>query len=211
MESLVVEVDKVSMRKTAVAGIVFAVIVVVWVCKSCGPEFSRPPGILAPDDPVQETVRSRPKWKKDRFVVTPLARFEMLGRVISTQRYYFGSDARFVPVDIVMGWGRLSDTVILNQIDFSQYSRRYSWHTDELPVPKSEISSHTANMHMIPADDTVADLLKDLDTDDLINLQGFLVRIDNPNGRHWSSSLSRTDTGEGACELIWVESLERLP
>jgi hypothetical protein len=35
-----------------------------------------------------------------------------------------------------------------------------------------------------------------------------LVKVEQPSsGWRWVSSLSREDTGAGACELIWVESL----
>jgi hypothetical protein len=34
--------------------------------------------------------------------------------------------------------------------------------------------------------------------------------VDGDDGFTWSSSLSREDTGNGACELIWIEQLSRL-
>ena len=43
-----------------------------------------------------------------------------------------------------------------------------------------------------------------------IALAGQLVRVDGDNGFNWTSSLSREDTGAGACELVWVEQLKRL-
>ena len=43
-----------------------------------------------------------------------------------------------------------------------------------------------------------------------IRLSGQLVRVDGDDGFTWSSSLSREDTGNGACELIWIEQLSRL-
>jgi hypothetical protein len=38
----------------------------------------------------------------------------------------------------------------------------------------------------------------------LIHLNGYLVEVHGPNGFNWRSSLSRTDTGAGSCELVWV-------
>jgi hypothetical protein len=37
-----------------------------------------------------------------------------------------------------------------------------------------------------------------------------LVRVEGQDGFIWSSSLSRDDTGAGACELIWLEQLRVL-
>jgi hypothetical protein len=30
------------------------------------------------------------------------------------------------------------------------------------------------------------------------------VRLDGEDGSHWQSSLTREDSGGGACELLWV-------
>ena len=43
---------------------------------------------------------------------------------------------------------------------------------------------------------------------DIVELSGNLVRVDANDGWHWISSLSRTDTGNHSCELIWIEELE---
>lgn len=79
-----------------------------------------------------------------------------------------------------------------------------------MPIPRREIETHSANMHMIPANDSVARSLARVGKDDRIRLSGKLVRIEADDGWRWVSSLSREDTGAGACELVWVESLERL-
>ena len=38
-------------------------------------------------------------------------------------------------------------------------------------------------------------------------LRGQLVRADGQDGWHWISSLTRTDTGDGSCEVVWVETV----
>jgi hypothetical protein len=40
---------------------------------------------------------------------------------------------------------------------------------------------------------------------EIVHMEGYLVRVDGPDGFQWASSLSRSDTGNGACELFWVE------
>jgi hypothetical protein len=42
----------------------------------------------------------------------------------------------------------------------------------------------------------------------IVHLEGDLVRADGKDGWHWVSSLSRTDTGDGSCEVVWVEHAE---
>ncbi len=38
-------------------------------------------------------------------------------------------------------------------------------------------------------------------------MSGYLVDVRGPNGFRWNTSLSRNDTGDGACEIMWIESL----
>jgi hypothetical protein len=45
---------------------------------------------------------------------------------------------------------------------------------------------------------------------DLIDLRGTLVEIHQPNGGIWRSSLTREDSGNGACELVWVTDLNKM-
>jgi hypothetical protein len=40
---------------------------------------------------------------------------------------------------------------------------------------------------------------------DVIVLQGYLVDVDHDSGWRWRTSMNRTDTGAGACEIVFVE------
>ena len=60
---------------------------------------------------------------------------------------------------------------------------------------------------MIPANEAVAKRLLAVRTGQIIHLRGRLVRVDGKDGWHWVSSLSRTDTGDGSCEVVWVSGL----
>jgi hypothetical protein len=66
-------------------------------------------------------------------------------------------------------------------------------------------------MHMIPADARVAHALKRVRTGDVIVIDGMLVEADKPGGWRWRSSMTRTDTGAGACELVYVQDLRIEP
>ena len=44
----------------------------------------------------------------------------------------------------------------------------------------------------------------------LIRLSGHLVQVEGDDGFRWVSSRTRDDTGDGACEVIWVEQLQIL-
>ena len=42
---------------------------------------------------------------------------------------------------------------------------------------------------------------------DYLELKGYLVDVDHDSGWMWRTSMSRTDSGDGACEIVYVESL----
>jgi hypothetical protein len=166
------------------------------------------PGILAAETPRQVTLDSTPTLHLDNYHVEPLAQFSVQARVLGTERYRLGREAEISPVDFALGWGAMSDSRVLDRIDISQRGRFYFWRVDEFPIPREEIESHSANMHMIPANASVARRLKDVRPGQVVRLRGYLVAVTADDGWQWRSSLSRTDTGSGACELFWVEWAE---
>jgi hypothetical protein len=69
-----------------------------------------------------------------------------------------------------------------------------------------DIVRSSANMHMIPADDAVAAALRRIERGDRVRIDGWLVQIEAKDWR-WRSSLTRDDSGGGACELVYVCSI----
>ena len=135
----------------------------------------------------------------------PLAGFSIDARVLSREDYRFGREADISPVDLALGWGRMTDDAVLSRLDITQGGRwyRYRWQGDP-PIPLAEIVRSSANMHMIPADDAVAAALKRIERGQRVRIDGWLVEVNAPDGWRWRSSLTREDTGGGACELVYV-------
>jgi len=168
-----------------------------------------PSGVLVAADPVQSALdtTARP-LARGPYQITPLQSFSLSARVLSKERYRFDAGADLAPVDLALGWGRMSDQAILDAFDISQSGRFYFWHVKQFPIPRREIETHSANMHMIPATDDIERRLVRVRAGQIVTLAGYLVEARGPNGWRWRSSLTREDTGDGACELVWVETLE---
>ena len=146
----------------------------------------------------------------DGYRITPLQPFSIEARVLGREDYHFDAGAAVSPTDLALGWGPMADPQVLSSISIRQSNRWYHWQVESFPIPRREIEIHSANMHMIPANAAVAATLADVRKGQRIRLSGQLVRVDGEDGFTWSSSLSREDTGNGACELIWIEQLSRL-
>ena len=172
-----------------------------------GREIGRPAGVLVGEDPVQRQIDTRSTREKNGYQVNFLASFDIRARVIAAERYRFDRGAQVSPVDLALGWGAMSDSSVLQYISFAQGARSYSWWVKNYPVPRNIIETHSANMHLIPADDAIERQLKSLRPGNLVHIKGYLVEVTNKEGFRWKSSLTRSDTGAGACELIWVEEL----
>ena len=136
--------------------------------------------------------------------------FELEARVLSVKDYSSGRESELSPTDLALGWGRMMDDDVVSKIDVSQRGRWYHWRTNDYPIPHTEIAHSSANMHMIPANEAVARALSEVDESDRIHLVGQLVDISAEDGWRWRSSRSRTDTGNGACELILLERIVQL-
>jgi hypothetical protein len=171
-----------------------------------------PPGVLIAAEPQQTaTTPDDSAFDEGKFHFQPLAHFALDARVLHRKIYRYDHAAALVPVDLAVGWGPMSDQTVLDQLEISQ-SARFFWYQYQRqpPIPREEIVSHATNLHLIPANNAVAARCKSLRIGELIHLSGLLVEATGPEIGTWRSSLSRTDSGNGACELVWVEQLEQI-
>lgn len=166
------------------------------------------PGILVKDEPIQKTTSVK-GWERDGYTFTPLASFDARALILHLKRYKTGRESDLSPMDLALGWGPMSDQSVIDRLDISQSGRWFEYKARVLPIPQKLIACSASNMHMIPADDEVADALGDLHRGDVISFSGYLVEIRAADGWHWKSSLSRTDEGAGACEVVWVSRVKR--
>lgn len=190
--------------------IIVLIVSIIWGIRNCSGKVTLGPGVMVNDVPVQEEIKSPISFNHLGFTITKVANFKIKAKVLAREDYYFDRGADLAPVDLALGWGRMSDESILEQINITQSGRFYRWRVESFPIPRREIETHSANMHLIPADKYVQYLIDDIREGEIIELNGSLVNVQSNEGWYWNSSLTRNDTGNGACELIWVESLSVL-
>ena len=144
---------------------------------------TQPPGILAPDTPQQDNLGTdAPVLQQGDVTLTTRAHFVVTARVLSREDYSWGADAKLIPEDLALGWGRMSDSSVLASIKITQSDRFYYWHVDQFPIPRREIETSSANMHMIPADAGVKRELDQVRVGQVVHFEGFLVDASRPGG-----------------------------
>ena len=134
--------------------------------------------------------------------------FAIEARVLSRENYTLGREADLSPTDLALGWGPMADEQVLNDFQFSQRNRWYFWKAQHLPIPRKDITNNSANVHIIPGNALAAHALEKVRPNDRIRLVGRLVDVDANDGWRWRTSRSRSDTGKGSCEILWLERLD---
>jgi hypothetical protein len=102
----------------------------------------------------------------------------------------------------------MSDNRVLRSVDISQSNRFYYWRMPaDSPVAPDAVTTHSANTHMIPRSAAVKTLLSRLKVGQVVTLSGDLVDAVRDDGRWINTSLVRTDSGPGACEVLLVSDV----
>ena len=169
-------------------------------------EIVHQPGVLVAELPRQLPADASAIIRLRDYSLTPRARFELRARVLSREDYRWDTGSGLAPMDLALGWGAMSDQAVLDRIEISQGARWYFTRYDPpAPLSDRDIIRHSSNMHVVPADAAILGRLRELRRGDLVWLSGLLVDADHDSGFRWRTSLSREDTGDGSCELFYVE------
>ena len=172
--------------------------------------------------PVQTETEGGTHFKCAGFDVdvTYMYEYDMDALVVHTNKHYgFGIENRLSPIDTAVCWGTVAQ--YNNRIDFhwSQSGRFSMWRIDyndpiDLVGSEDDISAQSANCHLVPKDNSVRRQIKRIHAGDHVRIKGYLADIYGENDKgetfFWTSSTTREDTGDGACELIYVTSVEWL-
>ncbi len=166
-----------------------------------------PAGVTAPNQPIQNDLSEKKEWQKGEFNIKALAEYKITARVLSRNNFSVGKESDLSPIDLALGWGPMSNQEVIDKIKVTQRNRWYHWQTDAYPIPRQEIMTNSANVHIIPKDGSIEDKLDKIYKGSLIEMTGYLVEVNTADGWHWKSSLKRDDTSGGSCELFWVEEI----
>lgn len=169
-------------------------------------------------EPKQTAYSSDPITKKVKdfeFEITPLAKFNGSFKVVYKKVYTYSFTStekinlHLAPVDLCVVWGNVSRSKYDPFYDVFRTRRGCGYKLNPaFPFSKSYFKTHFSNLHIIPANENILKAAKTIEYGNKISMDGFLVEGKTKNGSYrWKSSLTRTDEGEGACELFYVRKL----
>lgn len=152
-----------------------------------------------------------------------LANYTISGRVESTNHFLEDDLNHMInPVDLGITWGFLANKENVGKITFfhvdgytlfcrindRNFYNRYGMY---------QVNANSSNNHLTPCDEMVKKQLQAIKVGDYVKLEGYLMmsqyQVMTRNGltpTYRGSSMNRYDTGDGACESIYVTSVKWL-
>jgi hypothetical protein len=182
------------------------------------PEALRIHRLVSDGAPQQEASDRAPfttTIKGYTYTLTPRATYDIAGLVVSQHRgdalfnLYHQADPGNIR-DVCVVWGESIANGSYRKVEFwsGEFTCSFAWSAAVTPPFKPETAS---NNHLIPADAAIARRIGAIQVGDQIRMTGLLVDYQvSKDGRRLfarQTSLTRGDTGNGACEILYVTAL----
>ncbi|MGB1558278.1 MAG: hypothetical protein ACPHCJ_10885 [Oceanococcaceae bacterium] len=171
------------------------------------------------DPPKQRSLRA-PSFittvNQTPYTVQPLYEYELHGLVVS----YALHNAKYLShkrwkdhfnvADYCVVWGSNATDLRLNRFQFRNGEFTCFVQTGDTESWRAFDMQGLSNNHLITDDPAIREALRDVRIGDQIRIRGWLSEYSTPGGISRGTSTVRTDTGNGACETIYVREFERL-
>ncbi len=173
----------------------------------------------AANEPVQRRARSAPfavDWNNQSYTVEPQYDYDLTGLIVSfrhqdgNSRMHRRANDQLNMLDVCVVWGETAASPLLNRIDFWNGVFTCNFQTRDSDAWASFDIYQISNNHLISADASIRDAVSDIRIGDQIRVRGKLASYVSPGGGRRGTSTTRTDTGNGACETIYVEQFQIL-
>lgn len=168
----------------------------------------QPPGILAPDPPSVRMVADKPPlFTRDNHAIEGLAQFKAKARVLSLERYGRDPQARIAPLDVALGWDKLSDSTTFKGVDVAQAERQVVFESYNPELPNELVATMVVNLHVIGADEEVDKKLRDVRRGNVVQIEGWLVEVRAQEGWRWKGEARATSPAMPG-NVLWVQNVE---
>jgi len=171
------------------------------------------------DAPQQHTAGKAPFTVTRNDVdyrITPRYRYDLNGLVVSYAHHNGNYSLHRLwndhinVTDVCVVWSDNVNGSDLNRIDFWNGKFTCDYRTSDDGVWKRFRKDLISNNHLLTVDDRVRDRIRDVRIGDQVRIRGWLVDYTNDTGGTRRTSTTRRDTGNGACEVIYVEEFRIL-
>lgn len=153
------------------------------------------------------------------YTIQPLYSYELYGMVVSYHycgtwwdTYHHDLWKDFINIkDLCVVWGDNIDTEVYKEMDFSSNSWTCNYRWPNAHVGSKFCKTCLSNNHILSEDKQINRKLMDTEIGDQIYMSGYLAEYSHSDGAFTrGTSTTRTDTGNGACETIYIEDYDIL-
>ncbi len=154
------------------------------------------------------------------YRIDPLYSYDLHGLVVSrhdssswTDYLHRESNDHLNVVDLCVIWGRNAISGSYRDIDFSSGQFTCYWQTSSQAAMAAFDEAAISNNHILTDDAALARQLRSVRVGDQIHFRGYLAEYSHNHGGQpfrRGTSIVRSDTGNGACETVYVNNVEIL-
>lgn len=169
------------------------------------------------NEPVQSPTRKQPfnaVYEGVEYKVEPEYEYELYGMIVSYRhhdgdsRMHFQANDHLNMLDVCVIWGDNTENQHLGKIDFWNGIFTCVVQTRDQEAWDAFDMYQLSNNHLISADDYIRSQVRDIKVGDQIHVTGYLASYSSEGGGKRGTSTTRLDTGDGACETLFVERFE---
>jgi hypothetical protein len=149
-----------------------------------------------------------------QYHVDPQFEYDIVGMIVSyrhhdnSSRMHRLSNDHLNMLDVCVVWGDNATAAELDKIDFWNGIFTCNFETRDQAAWDSFDLFKISNNHLISDDDYIRDQVRDIKIGDQIRVRGYLANYGVPSAQPRGTSTTRMDTGDGACETIYVERFQ---
>jgi len=168
------------------------------------------------DDPIQKKTGKMPfdvTVDKISYHIHPLYSYELYGLVVSKHESDSFADLshklwkdHLNTADLCVIWGRNAFSGIYEKLKFSSGEWSCSIYSSSIEDWRRYSNEHLSNNHMLSNRRDINKTLRKVRVGDQIHFTGYLAKYSHGNFSRGTSTV-RTDTGNGACETVYVEDI----
>ena len=217
------ESKKMSKRKKQIIAIISLMMVVIIAFGSyilslfaVKKDYEYVSSLLNLPEPIQIEAANVINHEVDDCLITynVKAKYTLTGRVVEKHYYMpYNTINKIARYDFGMAWGEVANEENISQIKFRNDGQRFLHYQYPNSLiqklgSREAITDHISNNHLIHANERVLKLIRNVKEGQYIKIEGYLVYVQFEFGyADWNSSLSRTDHGDGACEIFYVTNI----
>jgi len=112
--------------------------------------------------------------------------------------------------DVCLVWGRNSSNGDLHKVEFWNGDWTCNFRTKDMATWNRFSLNEVSNNHLLAATPEIAEKIRSSRIGDVVELKGMLIDYNIDGGPFRKTSTVRDDTGNGACEIIYVEEFRVL-